>query len=107
MLNLGAIIGHDVHVGEYSVICPGVHVAGWVSIGEGAFVGSNSCIHPKLHVGDWSRVAMGSAVYKSVEANCAVSGNPARIMRRYRAGWFKKDDLEATSLQPSASDSHE
>ena len=82
IINAGAMIGHDVVMESFSEANPHATLLGNVQIGEGALVGSNATLFPGIKVGAWSKIAMGSVVYRNVDLNVMVSGNPARIMRR-------------------------
>lgn len=50
-------------------------------IGERCFIGGRSLILPGVTIGDGSIIGAGSVVTKDVPANCAVAGNPARIVK--------------------------
>jgi len=49
-------------------------------IGQNCFIGGQSLILPGITVGDGCIVGAGSVVTKDVPDNCAVAGNPARII---------------------------
>lgn len=81
-VNLGCTLGHDVVVGSYSTLAPGVHVSGNVLIGNAAYIGTGASIingsvdHP-LTIGDGAVVAAGACVTRSVEPGAMVAGVPA------------------------------
>jgi acetyltransferase-like isoleucine patch superfamily enzyme len=50
-------------------------------IGENCFVGARSIILPGVRINNGCIVGAGSVVTKDVPENCAVAGNPARIIR--------------------------
>ena len=51
-------------------------------IGENCFIGARSIILPGLRISNGCIVGAGSVVTKDVPDNCAVAGNPARIIRK-------------------------
>ena len=51
-----------------------------VRIGENCLIGARSVICPGVTIGDQCIVAAGAVVFKDVQSNCIVSGNPARVV---------------------------
>lgn len=86
-VNLACTIGHDVKIGGFSTLAPGVHVSGNVNIGEGVSIGTGATIingdagNPLL-IGDGAVIAAGACVTKSVEPSSLVAGVPAVLKRR-------------------------
>lgn len=78
LINLNCTIGHDVKIGSFSEICPGVHISGNVNIGEGCFIGTGSVVLPGITVGEQSIIGAGSVVTKDVPAGVTVKGIPAK-----------------------------
>ena len=79
-------IGHDVVIGRYATVTPGVTVSGYVHIGEEAFIGAGATIvngrpGKPLVIGAGATVAAGAVVMKSVAPGATVMGNPARPLR--------------------------
>jgi acetyltransferase-like isoleucine patch superfamily enzyme len=79
---LDCTIGHDVVVGSYSTLSPGVHVSGNVRIGGNVFIGTGACIingraSEPLTIGDGAVVAAGACVTRSVDPGAMVAGVPA------------------------------
>jgi sugar O-acyltransferase (sialic acid O-acetyltransferase NeuD family) len=83
IVNSQSYIGHNVHLGDYVTISPGVTICGFVNVKKMAFLGAGSCVMPgtkdlpKL-VGDSSLVGLGAVVVESVNDGETVIGNPAR-----------------------------
>ena len=78
---LGSIISHDVTIGDYVYVSPGVTVCGEVKLREGCDIGAGVTILPRLTVGRNSIVGAGTVVRKDVPDNVTVFGVPARIVK--------------------------
>ncbi|HPC33886.1 MAG TPA: acyltransferase, partial [Syntrophales bacterium] len=70
-INLDCTIGHDVIMGDYATLAPGVHVSGCVHIGKRAYIGTGAVIingtqDAPLVIGDDVIVGAGSCVTKSI-----------------------------------------
>lgn len=75
-------MGHDISVGNHSVISTTANVGGGTIIGDRVYLGMNCSILQNLQIGDDAIVAMGAAVFRDVEPNMIVMGNPARVTKR-------------------------
>lgn len=73
-------IGHNVAVGDASILTSSICVSGSVSIGERVFLGVGSTIKNKVNIGDHATVGQGCVVVKDVDAHKTVVGNPARVL---------------------------
>lgn len=67
------------------------NVVAGVEICESAFIGLRAVILPGVTIGRGAVVVSGSVVYKSVPDNCVVSGNPAKIIKRFKPQAEKTD----------------
>jgi sugar O-acyltransferase (sialic acid O-acetyltransferase NeuD family) len=82
-INLACTVGHDVSIGNYATLSPGVHVSGCVEIGEGAFIGTGAVIlngvrDEPLRIGAWSKIGAQACVTRDVPECSTVVGVPAR-----------------------------
>lgn len=82
-INLDCTVGHDVRMEDYGTLAPGVHVSGWVHLGEGAYVGTGASIingteEAPVVIGSRAVVGAGACVTKSVPPGVTVVGVPAR-----------------------------
>jgi len=82
-VNLNCTIGHDVRLGDYTTIAPGVHISGYVHVGKRVYIGTGAVIvngaeEKPLTIGDDVIIGAGSCVTKSIQNNSKVVGIPAR-----------------------------
>jgi sugar O-acyltransferase (sialic acid O-acetyltransferase NeuD family) len=82
-INLDCTIGHDVIMGQFTTLAPGVHVSGWVYFEEEAYCGTGATIingtkESPLIIGARAVIGAGACVTKSVSARATVVGVPAR-----------------------------
>jgi acetyltransferase-like isoleucine patch superfamily enzyme len=56
-----------------------------VKIGDNVWIGMNAIILKGVTIGENSVVAAGSVVTKSVEPNTVVAGNPAQVVKQFKA----------------------
>lgn len=81
-INLNTTIGHDVTIGDFSTIAPGVNVSGNVSIGQGCDLGTNSSIIQGIKVGMGVILGAGAVVNKDLEENTVAVGIPAKSIKK-------------------------
>ena len=87
-INLDCTIGHDVHIGEFTMLFSGVYLSGNVHIGKSVFIGTgvsiiNGVDGEPLVIGDGAVIGAGACVIRSVEAHCLFAGVPAELKKRY------------------------
>lgn len=75
-------IGHNAQIGQMSILCGCVGVAGSSSIGNNVQIGAGAGIGPHAIVGDGAMVAGKSGVTKKVDPGQRVFGMPARPYKR-------------------------
>jgi len=95
LCNFGCTLGHEVVVGQGSVVSPGANISGGVVIGSGVLVGTGARILQYCQVGDEATVGAGAVVLHDVAPHTTVVGVPARpchlslIDRLKRCTFFK------------------
>jgi sugar O-acyltransferase (sialic acid O-acetyltransferase NeuD family) len=82
ILNTACTVDHDCKVRSHAHICPGAHLGGTVTVGEGAFVGIGSTIIHNRTVGEWSIVGGGAAVVRDVPSRTTAVGVPTRTIHK-------------------------
>jgi len=85
-INVDCTISHDVVMGAFTTLAPGVHVPGAVHFGKRVLVGTGAVfINGKqerpLVIGDDAVVGAGACVTKPVKAGTTVAGVPARLIK--------------------------
>ena len=86
-INVGCTINHDVVLGEFVTLAPGVNISGRVRVGDRAFVGANACIingeaDAPIVIGEDAVIGAAACVTRSVAAGETVVGVPARPRAR-------------------------
>jgi UDP-3-O-[3-hydroxymyristoyl] glucosamine N-acyltransferase LpxD len=77
----GVHVGHNVHIGESSILTAHCCIGGSVRIGERCWIGLGAQIKNQIEIGDGATVGMGAVVVKDVPSGVTVVGNPARILK--------------------------
>jgi sugar O-acyltransferase (sialic acid O-acetyltransferase NeuD family) len=80
-VNLDCTIGHDCIFDNFATLAPGVHVSGFVNLGEGCYIGTGANIIDRINLGEWSVVGAGSVVTKNVPSYSTVVGVPAKVIK--------------------------
>jgi sugar O-acyltransferase (sialic acid O-acetyltransferase NeuD family) len=85
-VNLDCTIGHDVEIGAFTTLAPGVHVSGRVKLGTRVYVGTgavfiNGSEDEPLIIGDDAVIGAAACVIRNVEPGALVVGVPAERKR--------------------------
>lgn len=81
IINTGAIVDHECRIGNGVHICPGVKMAGCVTVDSYAMLGTGAVVLPRVRIGRGALVGAGAVVTKDVPDLAVVMGNPARVYR--------------------------
>lgn len=76
-----ASIDHHSMIHKGVTICPGVHIAGHVTVGQAAWVGIGSIIKDRVHIGEGALVGAGAVVVEDIPPNVIAYGIPAKPIR--------------------------
>ena len=72
IVNDQAVVGHDVRIGSFAQLCPGVCVSGGCEIGEGALLGTNAGTIPCRKLGAWSVLGAGTMALRDIPDGATV-----------------------------------
>jgi UDP-3-O-[3-hydroxymyristoyl] glucosamine N-acyltransferase len=93
-------IGHNVRIGQKSVLCGQVGIAGSTEIGDGVMIGGQSAISDHLVIGSGARIAGKSGVMRNVKPGEAVGGYPAVPIRQ----WHRQSSALSRLLRRKSND---
>ncbi len=82
-------VGHNVVIGQRSILCGQAGIAGSARLGAGVVLAGQSGVSGHLEVGDGAQVAAKSAALAPVAAGTAVAGIPAGPI----AGWRRQQAM--------------
>ncbi|EPR6390995.1 NeuD/PglB/VioB family sugar acetyltransferase [Providencia stuartii] len=78
LINKNCILSHDVSIGNFVEVSPGVKLLGHVKIGDYTTIGTGAIILPNINIGKKCTIGAGSVVTKNVLDNQTVIGIPAK-----------------------------
>jgi sugar O-acyltransferase (sialic acid O-acetyltransferase NeuD family) len=81
-INVCCSVSHDAVIGDFSTLSPGVHLAGWVTMGRRVFVGTGAVVRNgapgrPIIIGDDVVIGAGACIVGDVPAGATVAGVPA------------------------------
>jgi UDP-3-O-[3-hydroxymyristoyl] glucosamine N-acyltransferase len=77
-INNGTHIGHNVEVGEDTIILPQAYLGGSSKVGQRCWIGPHAIVRNRVIIGSDITVGMGSVVTKDIPSGLTVMGSPAR-----------------------------
>lgn len=86
-VNINCTVSHDVELGAFTTLSPGVHIAGWVTVGRSVFFGTGAVVkngnrQRTIHIHDHAVIGAGACVIDDVPNGATVVGVPARRISR-------------------------
>lgn len=78
LVNLHCTLGHDVHIGPYSSLAPGVHLSGAARLGRAVEVGTGAVVLPGRSLGEEARLGAGAVLTHHLPAGQTWAGVPAK-----------------------------
>jgi len=78
IINTGATIDHDNNISDFVHVCPGVNLAGEVTVGARTMIGIGASVIQGISIGKDCLIGAGSVVIRDVPDGGTVAGNPAR-----------------------------
>jgi sugar O-acyltransferase (sialic acid O-acetyltransferase NeuD family) len=81
-INVCCSVSHDASIGDFCTLSPGVHLAGWITMGRRVFVGTGAVIRNgapdrPIVIGDDVVIGAGACVIGDVASATTVAGVPA------------------------------
>ncbi|WP_237673941.1 acetyltransferase [Vreelandella profundi] len=80
IVNTRASVDHDCLLSDGVHICPGVALAGGVTVGEASWVGIGASVKQLVNIGSNVTVGAGAAVIRDIPGDQIVIGVPARTI---------------------------
>lgn len=80
MMNIYSSCGHDVKVGNYSILSPYATLNGFVILEDEVFLGTHTTVIPGKRVGYKSKISANSVVMRNISPNKIVFGVPGKAI---------------------------
>jgi sugar O-acyltransferase (sialic acid O-acetyltransferase NeuD family) len=81
LINAGALIHHDVQVGCFCEISPGVILTGGTILGNSVTIGAGAVVTPNVCIGGNAVIGAGSVVITDIQSNSLAVGVPAKVIK--------------------------
>ena len=81
IVNHGAVVDHDVVIGEYTHIAPHATLGGGARVGARVLLGAGARVLPGIHVTDDVTIGAGAIVIAPIEVPGVYAGVPARRIK--------------------------
>jgi len=80
ILNRSVNIGHDVTIGDFVSLMPGVIISGNVNIGNNVYIGSGTILNENISIASNVIIGSNSTVLNNIESNGVYAGNPIKLI---------------------------
>ena len=77
IVNFDCTVGHDAMLHDYTTINPGVHLSGYVTVGECSEIGTGACVIQGKSICDNVIIGAGAAVIRDITESGTYVGVPA------------------------------
>jgi acetyltransferase EpsM len=81
IINTLAGVDHDCRIGDAAHVCPGVRLAGNVTVGTAAWIGIGATVVQNVKIGDRVTIGAGAVVLHDIPAGAVAYGVPAKVHR--------------------------
>ena len=81
ILNTGCSVDHDCRLANHVHLCPGTHLAGVVSVGQGTMLGTGTSVIQCRNIGAHCVIGAGSVVNRDIPDGVTAYGVPCRVNR--------------------------
>jgi UDP-N-acetylbacillosamine N-acetyltransferase len=82
IINTMASVDHECTVEDGVHLCPGVHVAGRVTIGRASQLSIGAVVKDRIRIGAGSIIGAGAVVIRDIPDGVVAYGTPAKIIKR-------------------------
>lgn len=76
-------LGHNVRIGDGTILCGQVGIAGSANIGKGVLIGGATGIGNLIQVGDGAKISAATAISKDIPPGGTAKGNPQREINEH------------------------
>lgn len=90
-VNLASTISHDVVLGDFVTLAPGVHLAGNVTVEAGCDIGIGAVVIPQRRVGAGCVIGAGAVVISDIPPDSVAVGVPAKVVKQRDPAWHAGD----------------
>jgi UDP-3-O-[3-hydroxymyristoyl] glucosamine N-acyltransferase len=80
ILNTGAVIEHDVCIGDFSHVSVQATVAGYSRVGSRCMIGAGATVIDRVRIPDQTTIGAGATVIRDVPLAGTYVGCPARLV---------------------------
>ena len=85
-IGLSVCVGHNVYVGEHSMILSNAVVGGSALLGPRTWISIGAVLRNGIKLGAGCKVTMGAVVYKDAPEGSTIAGNPGREISKALSG---------------------